>query len=114
MAKEESNLNKSIQRTVNFLKAHFKINEVILFGSQLSKKADQWSDIDLIVISPDFKKKSFEEIVRVFAELAIKCDSKVELHPYTPEDLKKARPTNFLGYIIKTGKTVYQDDNFSF
>ena len=109
---KENSLKKSIQKAVNLLQKRFKIKEVVLFGSQLSKKADKWSDIDLLVISPDFEDKTFEEIINVFAELALEFTPEIELHPYTPDDLKKARPTNFLGNILKRGKTVFQDGRF--
>jgi hypothetical protein len=32
--------------------------------------------------------------------------------PYTPRDLKEARPTNFLGRILAEGKVVYEDGEF--
>ena len=109
MAGKQINLKVSIAKAISFLKKHFDIKEVILFGSQLSKKTDEWSDIDLIVISPDFKGKSYEEIVQTFAELALKFTPNIEVHPYTPDDLKDARPTNFLGHILQIGKIVYRN-----
>jgi predicted nucleotidyltransferase len=109
MAKGNVEIKRPIQEAIGFLNGHYKINEAILFGSQLSGKNDRWSDIDLAVISPDFNGKSYEEIINTFAELAVKFSSKVELHPYTPNDVKEARPTNFLGYILKNGKVVYKN-----
>ena len=107
-SKQKTSLKTSIEQTINYLKDYFKIKEVILFGSRATDQAGKYSDIDLMVISPDFKGKSFEEIVNIFSDLAVKCNPYVELRAYTPEEVKKARPTNFLGHILKNGKVVYK------
>lgn len=96
-----------LSEAISYLKKYFDIKKVVLFGSQINGKADKFSDIDLAVISPDFKKKSFEELVTIFAKVSLLCDNAVEIHPYSLDDLKEARPTNFLGQILKTGKVVY-------
>ncbi|OGB88263.1 hypothetical protein A3H38_02465 [candidate division WOR-1 bacterium RIFCSPLOWO2_02_FULL_46_20] len=109
-ATKKVGLKEEINKSINFLKKHFKIDQVILFGSQASGNADEHSDIDLAVISPDFSGRSYEEIINIFAELAIKYSSKIEIRPYSPADLKAARPTNFLGFILKNGQTVYKSN----
>jgi hypothetical protein len=48
-----------------------------------------------------------EETMDLLVEVALAVDSRVEIRPYTPQDLKQARPTNFLGHILATGKVVY-------
>ena len=110
MAERKTKLKEAISKSVDFLKNHFEIKEVILFGSQLTGKANEYSDIDLVVISPDFEGKSYEQILQVFVEMAVKAVSNVELHPFTTKDLEQARPTNFLGYVLKTGKVVFRDN----
>ena len=37
------------------------LKKLILFGSRAKGKVHRWSDFDLIVVSPNFKKKSFVE-----------------------------------------------------
>jgi predicted nucleotidyltransferase len=109
MAEKAINLKELTAEAIDFLSRYFSIDEIILFGSYASGKNNKWSDIDLAVISPDFSGKSYEDIIHIFSELAIKCSSLLELHPYTPEDVKLARPTNFLGFILKTGKVIYKN-----
>ena len=106
---KNNKLNRSIKDAIQYLKGHFQIDEAILFGSQAIGTANEFSDIDLAVISPDFKDKSYKEILQVFCDLALKYGPEVEIRPYTPDDVKTARPTNFLGFIMKTGKTVYKN-----
>lgn len=112
MAGKQIELNQTIKNSVDYLRKHFTIKEAILFGSQITGKAGESSDIDLAIISPDFTGKSYEEILNIFAEMALKYGSNVELHPYTEEDLKNARPTNFLGFIRKNGKVVFRNNRY--
>jgi predicted nucleotidyltransferase len=112
MAGKQADLKQTIKDSIDYLKKYFRIKEVILFGSQMEGRADEFSDIDLVVISPDFSGRSYEEILNTFAELTLRCGSNIELHPYTDEDLKNARPTNFLGFVLKTGKVVFRNDKF--
>ena len=99
-----------VTKVINNLIEYFDVREVILFGSQLSGTAHRYSDIDLAVISPDFNKGNFEKFIRIFANIALKCNStEVEIHPYTPKERREARPTNFLGFILKHGKSIYRN-----
>lgn len=108
MAETRNNIDKTISHAVECLKEYFNIKEVILFGSQLTPKADKFSDIDLAVISSDFKNKYLDEIVTILSKVSISCNNAVEIHPYSIEEFRQARPSNFLGQILKTGKVVYK------
>lgn len=108
MAKTRNKINKIALQAVDYLKSYFNVKKVILFGSQLTGKADKFSDIDLAVISPDFKRKSPEELVTILSKISLFCDNAVEIHPYSLDDLKEARPSNFLGQILKLGKVIYK------
>ncbi len=49
---------ESVREYLNYLKDNgFNISFGILFGSHVTGTATEWSDIDLIVVSPDFDKK---------------------------------------------------------
>lgn len=46
---------KSVRKYLNYLKENgFNVSFGILYGSQVTGKATEFSDIDLIVVSPDF------------------------------------------------------------
>ncbi|MBU0573725.1 MAG: nucleotidyltransferase domain-containing protein [Candidatus Margulisbacteria bacterium] len=91
------------------LSGRIRVKEMVLFGSQASGRADRFSDIDLVVISPDFEGMKYEQIISVFVELALKCDPRLEFHPFTLKERAEARPTNFLGHVLATGKVVVKD-----
>jgi predicted nucleotidyltransferase len=97
-----------IRRALDYLARRIRLQEVILFGSHARGEADPWSDVDLAVISPHFARMTHEEIMDLLVEVALAVDPRVEIRPYTPQDLKQARPTNFLGHILATGKVVYR------
>lgn len=55
---------------------------------------------------------SHPKLIDLLVEVSLAIDPAVEIRPYTPKDLKEARPTNFLGHILTTGKVVYEDGKF--
>lgn len=89
---------------INFLKNKIELDYVILFGSFLNESQNEYSDIDIAIISPDFGRKTIEEKASLASEIKLHCDIDVEIHPFSNKDFSEARPTNFLGYIIDNGK----------
>lgn len=101
-----------IRRTIEHLQRRVQVLQVVLFGSHARGEADVWSDVDLVVISPDFARMSHRQVMDLLVKTALETDSSVEIRPYTPSDLREARPTNFLGHILAEGKVVYKDGKF--
>ena len=111
-AKKAANPDEVIRRTIEHLLEQIRVDQAVLFGSHARGEADEWSDVDLAVISPDFARMSHRKVMDLLIEVALAVDPSVEIRPYTPKDLKEARPTNFLGYILSEGKLVYGDGKF--
>jgi predicted nucleotidyltransferase len=105
-------VEKVVRQTIDYLRQKIRVQQVILFGSHATGRADEWSDIDLAVVSPDFVQMSHKKIMDLLVEVALAVNPSVEIRPYTPKDLKEARPTNFLGHILAEGKVVYTDGKF--
>jgi uncharacterized protein len=53
----------------------------IVFGSQATDKTDQWSDIDLLVVSPHFDGPRSRKDVDLLWRLAARSDSRIEPIP---------------------------------
>jgi predicted nucleotidyltransferase len=53
----------------------------IVFGSQATGRADVWSDIDLLVISPKYDLPRKREDVNVLWRIAARTDSRIEPIP---------------------------------
>ena len=58
--------------------------KVILFGSFAKGTADEWSDIDLLLISDQFTDNIFDNI-KLYSNINIKYPS-IETHPYPTKD----------------------------
>jgi predicted nucleotidyltransferase len=101
-----------IKRAIEHLRRKVRVQQAVLFGSQARGEAGPWSDVDLAVVSPDFARMRHRHVVDLLVEVMLAVDSSVEIRPYTPRDLKEARPTNFLGHILAEGKLVYKNGRF--
>ena len=53
----------------------------VVFGSQATGKADRWSDIDLLVVSPRFDAPYTRQEVGLLWRLAARTDSRIEPIP---------------------------------
>jgi predicted nucleotidyltransferase len=99
-----ANLNEILEKGLARVRERIRIDAAYLFGSQLTGEADDESDIDLAVFSPDVDSLNFVERIHLTSELALECDSTLELHLYPSRALANARPTNFAGYVIAHGR----------
>ncbi|MBI3119035.1 MAG: nucleotidyltransferase domain-containing protein [Candidatus Hydrogenedentes bacterium] len=53
----------------------------VLFGSYARGTADKWSDIDLIVLAPEFDSGRPDDIVRELWKASVHLDSRIEPIP---------------------------------
>ena len=53
----------------------------VVFGSRSKDKADEWSDIDLLVVSPRFDNQRNRQDVDLLWRLAARSDSRIEPIP---------------------------------
>jgi predicted nucleotidyltransferase len=73
---------KSVRKYLNYLKDNgFNVNFGVLYGSQATGKAAKFSDIDLIVVSPDFDKKIKCRTIDKLWQLAGRTDYRIEPIP---------------------------------
>jgi len=99
-------LLEEIEAYLKVLKKNkIKLQKVILFGSFAKNKQKSYSDIDLAVVSEDFKKDVIEAMMTL-SKLTIGVADRIEPIALTPEDLnKKYHP--LIGEIKKYGKVIY-------
>lgn len=62
-------------------------SKLILFGSYATGRPHPWSDIDLCIVSTQFGKRYYDEMVRV-TKLGKKVSYLIEAHPMNPDDLR--------------------------
>jgi len=101
MDKVSDRLIEIINRFVEeSLKENIRISQVVLFGSHAKGTNNEFSDIDIAVVSEDF------EGIRLFDNLKlgkprVKTDIDLETHPYRPEEFNNANP--FVKEILSYG-----------
>jgi predicted nucleotidyltransferase len=77
--------------------------QVYLFGSYASGKADEWSDIDLAIVTDKFIGDAFD-FRFMLTKLARMIDSDIEPHPYLLSEFNESNPT--AGEILRSGERV--------
>ena len=77
-----------------------RVERVILYGSYASDKPREDSDIDLIVISADFKKMNLRERLEVLGLAAGKVLEPIEALGYTREEALAKTRESFVGEVL--------------
>lgn len=103
MAKTRKQITNIVRQYVKVVAKQYKVTKVILFGSYASGQAKAHSDIDLVIVSPDFRRKPEMKILENLSRMAAKVSSLLEVLAMTPEDLKSPDPRSFSYEIKKTG-----------
>lgn len=85
-----------------------QLERALLFNSYAKGTSNTWSDIDVALVSKDFTGIGFYDRKRVNPFL-IKVDSRIEPHPFRPEDFTEDNP--FVNQIIKEGVEISFDNN---
>lgn len=89
MDKEKSALKK-IKNFSKKLSKYYKIDKIILFGSFARGDYKEWSDIDLLIVSEDFK--NIKKVKRAFDLYNYwKYKYPVDFLCYTPEEFNKLK-----------------------
>jgi predicted nucleotidyltransferase len=91
------------------LEGKINVKKVILFGSAARGKMHRDSDIDLIIISPDFKKMGFVERLILLSRLreGMKKSAPMDIFAYTPEEFEKlSKESIILKEAKKEGKVI--------
>ena len=99
------NIPDTIREVItNYLKSldahHIRIRKVVLFGSYVTGKADEWSDIDVALVSDDFEGDWFKDRNRI-RRLTLAVDNRLSPVPYRSESL--LAPDPFFKKILETG-----------
>ena len=95
-----------IGRYIHLLKEKgIDISKVILFGSHAKGMAKPDSDIDLAIVSSQFGKNNWKEMV-LLRKIALEIDSHIEPLPFSPKDIED-RYSTLSEEIRKYGVVLY-------
>ena len=81
----------------------FKVNKVILYGSQATGKTEEYSDIDIMVISDDFKGMNILKRLETIGLAIAKAKIMEPIEPlgYTEEEFSLKGKGTFIGDEVK-------------
>ncbi len=91
---------ESINKYIDKISKYYKIEAIILFGSYAKGTQNKDSDIDIAIISSDFKD-IFDDMANLIG-YTWKIDTRIEPHPISKEDYDKIA-TPFVQEVIDTG-----------
>src|SRR3989344_5891394 len=87
---DRKKLIEKLQQFKKNIGKKYNLQTVILFGSRASGKPHKDSDVDLVIVSKDFKgKKSYKRSPPLYLEWDL--DLPVDFLCYTPEEFKKVK-----------------------
>lgn len=95
-----------VREFVTALSEQVQVERVILFGSRAQGEATDNSDVDLLVVSPDFGRDVLADYTLVYRCIPL-LDVDVDVIPRTPDQVAEAAPDSFLATVLEDGVTVY-------
>lgn len=95
-----------VQRVVDELVKNYKPEKVILFGSRVSGKTHEWSDVDLVVIKKTNKK--FRDRIGEALHV-VPHDLPIDIIVYTPEEFEEMKIKSWFikKEVVEKGRVVY-------
>ena len=103
--KDKKLIYKEVFEYISLLKNRkIHIQQAYLFGSYAKGTADEWSDIDLALVTDGFIGDSFD-FRFMLAKLARSIDPDIEPHPYLISEFNESNPV--AGEILKNGERIF-------
>jgi predicted nucleotidyltransferase len=106
MVRSADEVSRVAIEAVAVLERELLVSAAFLFGSHVEGAPHAESDIDLAVFTPEESRLCVDEKARLQLRLQRVCAIDLELHLYPARALKRARPTNFYGYLLAHGKRI--------
>ncbi len=108
MVVEAAELGTAVSDFIDQLLKGIRVEAVVLYGSYASGTADEDSDIDLAVISPDFEDVPMWRRQEIIADLSVHRYRDLSPIGYPSSEYHDPGRHSFLREIIRTGRVVYE------
>jgi|GEM_PF-3424324 len=91
----------------------YSVKRMILFGSHARGDAMKYSDVDIIIVSPQFIRLSPPRRRMMLEELWAPMDLPIETLPYTPDEFRQIQKTSYtVKEAMRYGQDVEQTRDF--
>ena len=111
MAYRKNGIKKILAQFIKETKKKIPIEKIILFGSYAKGTSKKYSDVDIAVISPRFRRMNEFERIKLLLDCAhrIKYEFPVDIETFgfSPQEYENAGYFDFLGVIKNTGNVIY-------
>lgn len=107
MVTTQAEVGTAIADFVERLEKGIRVEAVVLYGSHANGAPNEWSDIDVAVISPDFEGVPLWRRQEMIAVLTVHRFRGLSPMGYPPSEYHNPGPHSFLREIVKTGRVVY-------
>jgi predicted nucleotidyltransferase len=108
MVTTATDLDRIISEFVALLSKAVRVEAIILYGSYVNGAPDEWSDIDIAVVSPDFEGVPMWRRQEIIASLTLDRDRRLAPIGYPSSEYHAPGRHSFLREIIRTGRVVYE------
>ena len=102
MAETAPELKRIVKRyRIQLQKMGIHPTRVLLYGSQASGAAREGSDIDLIVVSEDWKKYNQRQRLELLGIAAARILEPIQAQGFTPNEIKQKQISQFWEQVIR-------------
>jgi predicted nucleotidyltransferase len=102
--KDKQLIYQELKQYISLLRdKRIPVLQAYLFGSYATGRADEWSDIDLAIVTDTFVGDSFD-FRFMLTKLARTIDPDIEPHPYLLSEFNESNPV--AGEILRFGERV--------
>ncbi len=108
MVKSQDQVKAALAEFIKLLESTVDLYAVVLFGSYAKGKPKEFSDIDVAVFSPAFRKDPLEEMT-LLLKLRRKVDIDIEPLPFNKEAFLHQARTDFVSEILAHGRLFYKE-----
>ncbi|RPJ16581.1 MAG: nucleotidyltransferase domain-containing protein [Deltaproteobacteria bacterium] len=91
MAQRNEDVIKIVRQFLDEIQKSYKIELAFLYGSYAKGASNEWSDIDIAIVSPDFSDDLLKERL-ILTKLAIPIDDRIEPKPFNKESFNPNDP----------------------
>ncbi len=103
----DESINENIKKLIeNLEKRGIHVNEVILFGSRSRGEALKYSDVDLIIVSEDWREVPFGRRIQIIQECWESDIIGLDGFGYTKEELEKGRSFVLISSALEEGTRI--------
>ena len=89
---------------INLERQGISVDKIILYGSYARGNYYEGSDIDVLVVSKDFKNKDFWERIDIIVNALMLEPSYIEAYPMTPEEFENG--DSMIALFAREGEVV--------